>query len=181
MTKRTQHFHKSHTPLGPGGGGLYFALPKDGIGLLESNFSWNVAYGDAADAGRTMVVQGGAVYLQDATASISSATFLQNTAWVAGADKASSETAGGGVALLTWATGAAASPTTLTLAESSFLLNTAGGVPRNQGGALYKDLLSTLNDAGGVRVVPMEAPLAGTEDKLDKSLNDVTLEEAVRA
>lgn len=134
-----------------------------------------MAYGDAADAGRTMVVQGGAVYLQDATTSISSATFLQNTAWVAGADGASSETAGGGVALLTWATGAAASPTVLTLTESTFLLNTAGGVPRNHGGALYKDLLSTLNNAGGVRVVPMEAPLAGTEDELDKSLNNIML------
>ncbi len=122
-------------------------------------------------------MQGGAAYFQDTTAAISAATFLQNTAWASGAHRELSEAGGGGVALVTQA---AATPTVLALAGSSFLLNTAGGVPRTYGGALYKDLLSTLDDQGGVRVVPMELTLAGTSEEAHKSLNDMVLATPVR-
>jgi hypothetical protein len=160
-----------------GGGGLYFATPKETVALLASNFSNNVAYGYAADANSPLLVQGGAAYFQDATARVTGATFLQNTAWVAGAHPTLSETGGGGVALLTQT---ATTPTDLALAQSSFLLNTAGGVAKNYGGALYKDVLSTLNDQGGVRVVPMEKELAGTDAEAHKSFNDVVLATPVR-
>lgn len=153
-------------------------MPKDTVSLVASNFSNNVVYGDAADEGSPLVVQGGGLYLQDAVASASAATFLQNTAWVEGANQGLSEAGGGGVALLTQTPSSAS---VLTLAQASFLLNTVGGVSRNFGGALYKDLLSVLDDERGMEVVPMEMALAGTEDEVHKSLNDVVLVTPVRA
>lgn len=153
-------------------------MPTATIALLTSNFSNNAAYGGATDPASPLVVQGGGLYLQDATANVSSAIFLQNTAWVEHAHEELSETAGGGLALVTYQmTGSSAS--VLGLAHALFVLNSVGGVPRNFGGALYKDLPSVLEQVD-VRVVPTEMELAGTGNEAHKSLNDVVLVAPVR-
>lgn len=148
-------------------------MPKATITLLTSNFSNNTAYGGAAEPAGPLVVQGGGLYLQDATANVSSAVFLQNTAWVELAHEELSEAAGGGLALVTYQiTGGSTS--VLGLAHALFVLNSVGGAPRNFGGALYKDLPSVLEQVD-VRVVPTEMELAGTEEEAHTSLNDVVL------
>lgn len=147
---------------------LRTAMTIDGSAL-----STNVAYARPASPATAAAGEGGGLFVQDTLASVTGTTFSENSAWVDNAEPTGSRAGGGGAAVVT-VTGA--SPSTLTLASSSFMLNTAGGVPRNMGGAVYKDVPSTLNRAD-TEVLEMERD-AGAQYK---SFNDVNLGQAVRA
>ena len=147
---------------------LRTAMTIDGSAL-----STNVAYARPAAAATAAAGEGGGLFVQDTLASVTGTIFSENSAWVDNAEPAASRATGGGAAVVTATAG---SPSALTLASSSFLLNTAGGVPRNMGGGVYKDVPSTLNRGEDTEVAVMEVDAGAPH----KSFNDVNLGQAVR-
>lgn len=132
----------------------------------------NVAFARPASPVTTVAVEGGGLFMLDTIAHVASTAFSENSAWADNAAPAGSRVGGGGAAVITETKSA---PSALTLTSASFLLNTAGGVPRHLGGALYKDLPSQL-EQGDSEVVQM----VGDADVQYKSFNDVNLGELVR-
>lgn len=138
------------------------------LGLMNSHFQANLAFGKTGSLTSPLFVEGAGMYLVDTFANVSSTIFTVNTAWIDEGSAASSQVMGGGLNI---ATATAATPSMVNLASAKFVGNTVGGVERNVGGALYKDLASRLTHAD-TEVVDMLAD--GTA--ADKSFNDWVLE-----
>lgn len=150
------------------GGGMYLSGVTKQLDLLSSHFEGSLAFGKAGSLTSPLFVGGAGMYLVDTSASIISTVFTVNTAWIDEGSSPQSQVMGGG---LTIATITAATPSMVSLESAKFVGNTVGGVDRNVGGALYKDLASRLTHTN-TEVVVMLAD-GGT---VDKSFDDWILE-----
>lgn len=147
---------------------MYLAGVTKQLHLMDSHFEGNLAFGKAGSLTSPLFVEGAGMHLVDTSASVISTVFTVNTAWIDEGSSPQSQVMGGG---LNVATVTAATPSMVSLESAKFVGNTVGGVDRNVGGALYKDLASRLTDTN-TEVVAMLAD-GGTADK---SFNDWVLE-----